>query len=113
MRRAGTVDRGYGQRHKKLRAHWKAAVDRGEVACARCGRWIPPGGMGPCPAVHRGKVCGKFHRSWHLGHDDSDPAKRTYQGPEHVCCSTRAGLAKARALQPRRFTRLGRASRAW
>ena len=36
--------RGYAADHDQLRKLWSVRVDRGEVFCARCSVWIPPGG---------------------------------------------------------------------
>jgi hypothetical protein len=106
----GTVARGYNEAHKRLRAHWAPKVSRGDVCCARCGRPIPPAGLGPCPAVRNGRRCGKDHGNWVLGHDDWD--RSIYLGPEHACCSTAAATRKRVAV--RRATRpLRLASRIW
>ncbi len=75
-----TTERGYGSEHQKLRARWSAIVERGQVNCARCGRWIAPG------------------TPWDLGHDDID--RHTYTGPEHASCNraTSAHRAQRRRL---------------
>ncbi len=58
----------------------------GDISCWRCKRLIPPGGEGRCPAIlESGRVCGKNHHTWHLGHDDHD--RTVWRGPEHVCCN--------------------------
>lgn len=62
-----TTERGYGSSHQQERKHWAPKVDRGEVYCARCGRWIQPG------------------TPWDLGHDDFD--RTIYTGPEHSRCN--------------------------
>jgi hypothetical protein len=69
-------DRQYGRRHREARAKVAPAVERGEVACARCGRWIVPG------------------TPWDLGHADGD--KTRYSGPEHRACN-RATAGRATA----------------
>jgi hypothetical protein len=63
-----TLERGYGQVHQALRKQWAEKVEAGEVSCARCGRWIPPG------------------TRWHLGHNHLGAG---YLGPEHALCSLR------------------------
>lgn len=68
MRTKGsTAERGYGSAHQRLRKWWTPRVERGEVDCARCGRWIAPGS------------------EWDLGHDDHDRSR--YSGPEHQACN--------------------------
>jgi hypothetical protein len=62
------TSRKYGAEHRALRNHWQARVQAGEVACARCGRWIPP------------------NTRWHLGHDHRNGG---YHGPEHARCNLR------------------------
>lgn len=104
--RSSPDKRGYGKEHRRLRAKWAAQVDRGEVRCGRCGKWIPPAGEGPCPAVHDGETCGKDHGSWDLGHADGD--KSRYTGPEHVCCNRRTAAHKASRRAAGRRT-----SRSW
>jgi hypothetical protein len=66
-----TTERGYGHRHQTLRKRWALKVERGDVRCARpgCGRLIVPG------------------TPWDLGHDDTDPSRKTYSGPEHRACN--------------------------
>ena len=58
-----TTARGYGTPHQRLRKVWAPKVERGEVACWRCGRTIHPG------------------QPWDLGHDDHD--RSITRGPEH------------------------------
>jgi hypothetical protein len=102
-KKSGTRMKGYDARHQRVRRSWKLAVDAGEVACWRCGRLIPPGGVGSCPAIlASGRRCGKNHRTWHLGHDDND--RTVYRGPEHPCCNVGA---------PRRTPPPARRSRIW
>ncbi|WP_433078893.1 hypothetical protein ACQP1P_38635 [Dactylosporangium sp. CA-052675] len=72
-----TGQRGYGLRHKTVRASWSAKVDRGEVDCARCGQPIEPG------------------RPWDLGHTDD---RTDWTGPEHRTCNRRAGGANGAAV---------------
>ena len=61
--RGNTTARGYGTPHQRLRKSWVPRVERGEVACWRCGRTIHPG------------------QPWDLGHDDHD--RSITHGPEH------------------------------
>lgn len=95
--RMSTAARGYGTAHRRLRDRLKPAVGRGEASCARCGRWIPPGGHGPCPAVHKDRLCGHDHHSWDLGHADWDRSK--YTGPEHECCNRIAAAIKGNRMR--------------
>lgn len=71
--------RGYGPAHKKLRAQWAVAVNRGGVNCWRCGQVIVPGS------------------DWQLGHDDND--RTQYKGPEHRSCNLGGASAKAHAIR--------------
>ncbi len=59
--------RGYGQRHRRLRKQWKLAVERGEVICGRCGRYIDPG------------------TPWDLGHPQDNKALEPR--PWHARCN--------------------------
>lgn len=82
-----TSARGYGTAHQAARARLAPSVDAGRASCWRCGRPIVPG------------------EAWDLGHDDLDPTKRTYRGPEHATCSRSAGARKRNLLR-----RAGRAA---
>jgi hypothetical protein len=62
-----TTQRGYGSRHRELRAGYEPQIQTGLVKCARCGHPIAPG------------------EPWDLGHDDND--RRRYSGPEHRYCN--------------------------
>lgn len=79
-RRGTTAQRGYGARHRRLRAQWAPQVEAGDVNCWRCGKFIQPG------------------QPWHLGHLDD---RSDYGGPEHELCNLhaagRAGTAPQRA----------------
>ncbi len=78
-----TTQRGYGTRHQHLRKRLALEVERGAVACARCGRLIVPG------------------TPWDLGHDDHD--RSVYTGPEHRSCNRAAG-AHRRVRRAGRFS---------
>lgn len=92
-----TVEAGYGQVHRILRAWWKPHVDAGEVYChARVclmrSRWIRPG------------------TQWHLGHT---PERDGWTGPEHAKCNCSDGgkrgnppkeMRMPRAVRPVRTT---------
>lgn len=82
MPRPGTTTaRGYGTRHRGLRAWWAPRVARGTVNCRRCGHPIRTG------------------QPWDLGHDDHD--RTTYRGPEHANCNRSAGARqRGRTQQP-------------
>ena len=59
--------RGYGVKHDRLRAHWRARMLAGErVNCWRCGNPLT-------------------FDAFDLGHDDHD--RSTYRGPECVRCN--------------------------
>jgi hypothetical protein len=73
---AKTAARGYGSRHRALRAEYQFRMDHGEVfICHRCRRVITP------------------TQFWDLDHTDD---RAGYQGPAHRSCNRRAGLLKAR-----------------
>ena len=83
----------YGYSYQKTRAQWKLKVDRGEVHCARCGKWIAPG------------------TPWDLGHDDND--RGVIRGPEHRKCNR---ATAGRQTQRRKFVApipIERSSRIW
>jgi hypothetical protein len=75
--RPSTTARGYGNNHQKLRERWRRQVERGEVRCARCGRFIQPG------------------QAWDLDHDDLDRSQ--YLGPSHQACNRAAARRRAAA----------------
>ena len=58
-----TTERGYGRRHRDLRAGYERQIQTGLIKCARCGRPIVPG------------------EPWDLGHDDND--RRRYSGKRY------------------------------
>jgi hypothetical protein len=113
--KAKTSARGYGISHQRLRKKWAARVERGEVYCTRCGKWIQPG------------------TPWDLDHDDADSivtggSRTNYLGPSHRGCnrawpnvlaSRRRAAARGdggAASRPTTFGRdegLGRGSRDW
>lgn len=71
QRRGTTTARGYGARHRNLRAQWAPQVATGAVPCWRCGDLITPG------------------TAWDLGHTDD---RTGYGGPEHArACNRAAG----------------------
>lgn len=76
----GTVARGYGAAHRRLRATWKIIVDSGQAYCARCGGWIPSGSP------------------WHLDHDDT---RQGYLGASHKMCNLLDGARKGYIAQQR------------
>ena len=95
-RQPTTVQKGYGQPHRRLREQTKKLVDRGGAVCWRCRQWIEPGS------------------DWQLGHADAPGAKALglYRGAEHRSCSrtavgwkrvgvTHAPPPPARRAQPR------------
>lgn len=67
----GTVAKGYGYKHKKLREQFKHQVALGQAVCWRCGKKIEPGS------------------DWDLGHAEHPDAHRLgiYAGPECVPCN--------------------------
>jgi hypothetical protein len=82
----GTVARGYGAKHRRLRAQWQHVVDSGQAYCARCGGWIPPGS------------------AWHLDHDDT---RQAYLGASHAVCNRLDGARKGYAAQQRSYAMRG------
>ena len=80
VKRAKTVQRGYGASHKRLREAWAHLVSAGGVVCARCGRPIAPGS------------------AWDLGHHDKD--RNIYTGPEHARCNRGAPSRRRRRAEP-------------
>jgi hypothetical protein len=62
-----TAERGYGYEHRKLRERWRPRVERGDVACSRCGLPIEPGA------------------AWDLAHDPADRSR--WIGPQHAACN--------------------------
>jgi hypothetical protein len=80
-----TTERGYGWSHQQERERWRPLVKAGKVDCSRC--------------VARGEPDPRIHpwQDWDLGHDDTDPKKRTYSGPEHRHCNRAAGGQKGAA----------------
>jgi hypothetical protein len=87
-RRPSAAERGYDAAHWRERAKWVPLVERGEVDCWRCGRWIPPGSV------------------WHLGHDDRD--RSVYRGPECVPCN-----CATTGRMPKRAVPVLDSSRSW
>lgn len=81
-----TAQRGYGQRHRKLREMWVPRVAAGKVSCVRCGRLIVPG------------------ERWDLGHMDGDRSQ--YAGPEHARCNRAAGAVSGNYQRRRRRERV-------
>lgn len=90
MGKLGSVERGYGVVHRRLRVVWAARVAAGGVCCARCGGVIVPGSR------------------WDLGHTDD---RSGWVGPEHASCNRAAGARVGNARRGRQ--RLGRPSREW
>ncbi len=88
-RKPNTTERGYGSNHQRLRKRLAPSVERGEVTCWRCGKWIRPG------------------TPWDLGHDDYD--RSITRGAEHARCNRSTTGRKPQA--PRRPQRWN--SRQW
>ena len=84
------ASRGYGYRHRKVRAHWRPVVDSGRAACVKCGQQIRPG------------------TAWDLDHTDD---RTGWLGPAHASCNRADGARKtnAKRKQRPRFA----TSRAW
>lgn len=85
INRPNSSERGYNAAHRTLRKHYAFRVERGEVICWRCNKWIPP------------------NSKWHLGHDDNDRSK--YRGPEHEDCNVKAAAKKGARIRNRRQSR--------
>ena len=74
-----TEARGYGERHRALRARFEPAVAAGLARCVRCGEPIGPG------------------EPWDLGHMDDDRSR--WSGPEHASCN-RSSAGRRAVRQP-------------
>jgi len=74
-----TTQKGYGAHHQAVRARWAPLVDRGEVVCGKCGRYIQPG------------------TPWDLSHPLDDKTQRPV--PWHRACNRRYA---ASVTKPRR-----------
>jgi hypothetical protein len=77
-----TKERGYGADHRRRRAVWKPKVDRGDVSCPYCGRWIQPG------------------TAWDLSHPFDDKTQSPV--PWHMSCNRKyaASVTKNRRRNP-------------
>ena len=82
MNPRGTVARGYGYQHRKLRRQWAHVVETGQAYCTRCGGWIVPG------------------TPWHLDHDDM---RQAYLGVAHAKCNLVDGARKGYKAQQRSY----------
>ena len=72
QRRGTPVQRGYGEKHRRLRAYWDTFIQaRGMPPCARCREPIRPG------------------QAFDLDHDDADRTR--WLGPAHSTCNRAAG----------------------
>jgi hypothetical protein len=89
LTRGNTSARGYGNEHQRLK-QWAPHVERGDVKCARCHRWIAPKGY-PCPK------CGKRSCRWDLDHADKN--RSVYLGPSHTCCNRATAGRPGRSQQ--------------
>lgn len=78
---ASSAQRGYGYRHRELRARWAPVVATGAVRCWRCGLLIGAG------------------QGWDLGHADGTQ-RRFYRGPEHHLCNRRTKARDRREGDP-------------
>ena len=91
--RAPTAQRGYGKRHRDLRAQWAPYVEAGRVNCTAPVCMIE--GAGGKRRIARGAA-------WDLGHDETD--RRKYAGPQHQECnrgaSRRSPTEPVPALDP-------------
>lgn len=91
--RATPAQRGYGKRHRELRAAWAPYVEAGRVKCTA-----------PVCVVERATGTRRIARGaeWDLGHDETD--RRKYAGPQHQECnrgqSRRSPTRPAPALDP-------------
>lgn len=84
MKQGGTTARGYGWRHRRLRAYIAEQVNAGLATCWRCSKPIRAG------------------EPWDLGHDDTD--RSIYRGPEHQACNRAAAARKRNKLHTTRRT---------
>jgi hypothetical protein len=87
-----TAERGYGKAHRNLRAQWAPLVERGEVRCARCHRFIKPG------------------TPWDLDHGDD---RSTYRGPSHRACNRATATHMANRRNARALRGGPASSREW
>lgn len=91
--RPSPAQRGYGKRHRELRAQWESYVLAGRVDCTA-----------PLCLVERATGSRRIARSaaWDLGHDETD--RRKYAGPQHSECNRgqarRSPVYPAPALDP-------------
>jgi hypothetical protein len=74
-----TTQRGYGTAHQRERKRWAREVEKGVVACARCGRPIAPG------------------TPWDLDHL---PDRSGYLGPSHRRCNRQSSTHRAARFIP-------------
>jgi hypothetical protein len=77
-RPGSTTDRGYGHEHRRERARWKPAVERGDVDCHAIVCLEPDRRIRP-------------DQRWHLGHT---PDRSAWTGPEHERCNTSEGATR-------------------
>ena len=91
--RPSASKRGYGKRHRELRAQWAPYVEAGRVNCSA-----------PLCMIERDGGTRRIARGaeWDLGHDETD--RRKYAGPQHAECnrgqSRRSPTRPAPALDP-------------
>ena len=94
QKRSSTSERGYGSEHQKLRRRWEPSVDRGRVACFRCGELIAAKGFPCVRCLRKGKSFAAAVRCrFDLGHNDVNRSQWT--GPEHTCCNRATSAHKA------------------
>lgn len=78
QQRGSTKDRGYGSDHQRRRRYFAVLVERGEVCCGKCGKFIPPGS------------------DWHLAHPNDD--KTLPSVPWHRLCNLRFANERRRRV---------------
>ena len=107
-KRGTSKERGYDQRHRKLRTRFGQQLKRaGQLPCARCG--LPVFAVWPLdpPSIHLPKCARKWCQGqcwtdWDLGHTDD---RTGYNGVEHTVCNRSAGAVNSNAAQGRRVRR--------